>query len=37
MKVEEQTKFLRTKKTIIAVGTPLRLSELIDNGEWKPQ
>lgn len=32
MKVEEQVKFLQSKKTSIAVGTPARLMELIDNG-----
>ncbi|KAM5371616.1 hypothetical protein ACJZ2D_007896 [Fusarium nematophilum] len=32
MKVEEQVAFLQNRKTGIAVGTPARLMELIDNG-----
>lgn len=32
MKVEEQVKFLKSKRAGIAVGTPSRLMELIDNG-----
>lgn len=33
MKVEEQVDFLKNKKTGIAVGTPMRLIALIDNGK----
>lgn len=33
MKVEEQVTFLKNKKSGIGVGTPARLSDLIDNGE----
>jgi len=32
MKVDEQVSFLKNKKTGIGVGTPARLTELIDNG-----
>ncbi|ROT41728.1 hypothetical protein SODALDRAFT_343571 [Sodiomyces alkalinus F11] len=32
MKIEEQTKFLQTHRTGIAVGTPARLMDLVDNG-----
>ncbi|KAF5970186.1 protein cms1 [Fusarium bulbicola] len=34
MKVEEQVKFLQKHKTGICVGTPARLMDLIDNGEF---
>jgi protein CMS1 len=33
MKVDEQVSFLKNKKTGIGVGTPARLTELIDNGK----
>lgn len=32
MKVDEQTKFLQSQRTGIAVGTPARLMALVDNG-----
>ncbi|KAK7209565.1 hypothetical protein V2G26_016743 [Clonostachys chloroleuca] len=32
MKIEEQITYLKSKKTGIAVGTPARLADLIDNG-----
>lgn len=34
MKVEEQVTLLKNKKIGVAVGTPARLMELIDNGEF---
>lgn len=34
MKVEEQVELLKSKKTGIGVGTPARLADLIDNGEF---
>lgn len=34
MKVEEQVALLQNKKIGIGVGTPARLMELIDNGEY---
>lgn len=34
MKVEEQVNLLQNKKIGIGVGTPARLMELIDNGEY---
>ncbi|OHW97842.1 DEAD-like helicases superfamily protein [Colletotrichum incanum] len=34
MKVDEQVKFLQNTRTGIAVGTPARLMELADNGEY---
>lgn len=36
MKVEEQVTLLKSKKTGIAVGTPARLMDLIDNGNSFP-
>lgn len=36
MKVDEQVKFLSKYRTGIGVGTPARLSDLIDNGEEMP-
>lgn len=33
MKVEEQVSFLKNRKAGLAVGTPARLMELIDNGK----
>lgn len=36
MKVEEQVALLQNKKIGIGVGTPARLMELIDNGEYLP-
>jgi superfamily II DNA/RNA helicase len=33
MKVDEQVKFLNGTRVSIAVGTPARLSELIENGK----
>lgn len=36
MKVEEQVTLLKSKKTGIAVGTPARLMDLIDNGKFFP-
>jgi protein CMS1 len=32
MKVDEQVKFLQSTRTGIAVGTPARLMDLVDNG-----
>jgi protein CMS1 len=34
MKVEEQVSFLQGHRTGIAVGTPARLMDLIDNGKF---
>jgi hypothetical protein len=34
MKVEEQVTLLKNKKIGVGVGTPARLMELIDNGEF---
>lgn len=34
MKVDEQVAFLQKMRVSIAVGTPARLAELIDNGMW---